>query len=154
MKGKLSKPLFRTIVENTPLVSIDLIVENQYGQILLGQRLNKPAKDHWFIPGGRILKSEKMADAFARLAKEELNLELCLHDVELHGTYEHFYEDSFVDDNVSTHYVVLAYKVFASFDIDTLPGEQHNSYRWFDLDELIASNEVHLFTKDYFQERI
>jgi len=42
--GKLlKKRLWRVIVENVPLVSVDLVVEHD-GGILLGERENEPAK--------------------------------------------------------------------------------------------------------------
>ena len=47
----LDKEVFSSVIENTPLVSIDLVVKNKYGQTLLGKRLIKPAKAHWFVPG-------------------------------------------------------------------------------------------------------
>ncbi|HGU2589280.1 TPA: NUDIX domain-containing protein, partial [Escherichia coli] len=47
---------FATIVRSTPLISIDLIVENEFGEILLGKRINRPAQGYWFVPGGRVLK--------------------------------------------------------------------------------------------------
>ena len=64
---KLSHDEFAVVVEKAPLVSIDLIIENHRGQILLGMRTNEPAKDYWFVPGGRILKDERIAEAFERL---------------------------------------------------------------------------------------
>lgn len=51
-------------------------MENTQGQVLLGQRLNRPAQGYWFVPGGRIHKDETMTQAFARLTKEELGVEL------------------------------------------------------------------------------
>ena len=65
---------FKTVVESTPLISIDLIVRNKKGEVLLGQRINRPAKGDWFVPGGRILKDESFDNAFKRLIKSELNL--------------------------------------------------------------------------------
>lgn len=153
MKGILSESLFSTVIENTPLVSIDLIVENPSGQILLGQRLNKPAKSFWFVPGGRILKSETMECAFSRLTLNELNKIIPIENACLQGAYEHFYQDSFVDDNISTHYVVLAYKIKENIDINILPDEQHRHYKWFDKNELLSSDAVHFYTKNYFQDR-
>lgn len=47
---------FKTVIESTPLVSIDLIVLNSEGKILLGKRLKHPAQGYWFVPRGRILK--------------------------------------------------------------------------------------------------
>ena len=42
---------FKTVIENTPLVSIDLcLVCNN--QLLLGKRTNEPLKGEWFTPGG------------------------------------------------------------------------------------------------------
>ena len=64
MTQRLDKQTFQTVVAHTPLISLDLIVENVNGQVLLGQRLNKPAQGCWFVPGGRVLKDETMAHAF------------------------------------------------------------------------------------------
>ncbi|MDO6805290.1 NUDIX domain-containing protein, partial [Wenyingzhuangia sp. 1_MG-2023] len=68
----LSPDCFKNIVENTPLISVDFVVRNISGEVLLGQRLNRPAKGFWFVPGGRIIKNETLADAFLRLTKAEL----------------------------------------------------------------------------------
>ena len=35
---------FATVVRSTPLISIDLIVENDSGEFLLGKRTNRPAQ--------------------------------------------------------------------------------------------------------------
>jgi colanic acid biosynthesis protein WcaH len=68
----LEKQVFTTVIDSTPLVSIDLLVENTDGKVLLGYRNNRPAKGYWFVPGGRILKDESMDDAFKRLTLAEL----------------------------------------------------------------------------------
>jgi len=49
----LSQEDFATVVRSTPLISIDLVVENERGEFLLGQRTNRPAQGYWFVPGGR-----------------------------------------------------------------------------------------------------
>ena len=61
---KLNHDDFVEVVKKTPLVSIDLIVENDRNEVLLGFRKNEPAKNYWFVPGGRILKNERIAEAF------------------------------------------------------------------------------------------
>ena len=53
----LDAQTFRTVIENAPLISIDLYLIFE-GQILLGKRNNEPLKDEWFTPGGRIHKNE------------------------------------------------------------------------------------------------
>ena len=48
---------FKAVVENNPLVSIDLCLVCD-GQLLLGKRTNELLKGEWFTPGGRIHKDE------------------------------------------------------------------------------------------------
>jgi len=146
----LDKQTFQTVVRNAPLVSIDLVLMNSRGQVLLGQRTNRPAQGYWFVPGGRILKDEPMAQAFLRLTQAELGRSLPMADAEFLGVYEHFYRDNFSGTDFSTHYVVLGYRLPCDIDLDRLPVDQHRGYRWFDVAELLASDEVHENTKAYF----
>lgn len=69
---KLNQDTFSTIIEHTPLVSIDLVVICQNEKILLGQRLSRPAKGDWFVLLGRILKNESLSSAFKRLTLNEI----------------------------------------------------------------------------------
>ena len=59
----LDRETFIEVIRHTPLVSIDLIVTRDDGCVLLGQRLNEPARNYWFVPGGRIYKDEPLAHA-------------------------------------------------------------------------------------------
>lgn len=146
----LSENKFKSVIKNTPLISIDLIVENENNQILLGLRLNKPAKGFWFVPGGRIVKNETMAQAFSRLTKDELGVELQLSNATLIGPFEHFYDDNFSGDDFSTHYVVLGYRIKLDILLSQLPINQHGQYRWFDVTTLLDADDVHRYTKFYF----
>lgn len=47
----------RTVVEYTPLVSIDLVTMYQ-DKVLLGRRVNKPAFGYYFTIGGVVRKNE------------------------------------------------------------------------------------------------
>ena len=52
----LEREVFKKVVKNTPLVSIDIcIVWDE--KFLLGKRKNDPLKGFFFTPGGRILKN-------------------------------------------------------------------------------------------------
>ncbi|MGV2950389.1 GDP-mannose mannosyl hydrolase [Acinetobacter sp. AGC35] len=105
---------FKSVIQHTPLISIDLIVRNEQGEVLLGKRVNAPAKGYWFVPGGRVRKNETLDDAFVRLVKEELGIEsgVTRADAKFLGVFEHFYDDCVFCDDVSTHYIVLAYELF------------------------------------------
>lgn len=141
---------FKTVVESTPLISVDFIVKNNKGDYLLGKRTNRPAKGTWFVPGGRVLKDESFEQAFYRLIKSELNLDKIASSFK--GVYQHFYDDNFSEDCFSTHYVVLAYEISFNEELNSLPKEQHSSYQWFSEEELLTNESVHLHTKWYFQE--
>ena len=147
---KLSSTDFKTIVKSTPLVSIDLIVRDREGNVLLGKRTNRPAQGFWFVPGGRVLKDESFEYAFKRLIKEELGIDTV--DSIFKGIYQHFYDNNFSEDDFTTHYLVLAYEIIFNGDIASLPVAQHNDYRWFSEMALLAHDDVHIHTKWYFQK--
>lgn len=147
----ISNDKFKTVVENTPLVSIDFIIQNSEGHFLLGKRVNKPAQGFWFTLGGRIFKDERIKEAIKRLSKKEFNREITQEMLTFHGIYEHFYSDSYVDDAISTHYVVLAYRLKIEDEL-TLPKNEHSEYRYFSRDEILEGDDVHPYTKDYFKE--
>ena len=149
----LDKQTFTTVIESTPLVSIDLVVLDTNGNALLGQRLNRPAKGFWFVPGGRILKDESMAEAFKRLTKDELGTEFSIEQAKLLGPFDHFYTDNVFSDEFSTHYVAIAFVLQLENDLTNLPMDiQHDGYQWFDIEQLKADEKVHLHTKWYFDK--
>ena len=138
---------FKTIIESAPLISIDILLKKD-GKVLLGKRINKPAQGYFFSTGGRINKNESIDSAMAHIAKNQLNIEL-KYIPKFIGIFEHFYDDSIYKD-VSTHYVNLAYE-YEVKEVLNLPTEQHDEYRWFTIDELLQSTQVHKYTKDYFR---
>lgn len=145
----LDKETFSTVLHSTPLVSLDFVVYNDEGKVLLGQRLNRPAQGFWFVPGGRIYKNEALAAAFTRLTFAELGQEFDYAQAQLIGAYDHFYPDSVFGDGISTHYVALAHK-FSVQQLGQLPVVQHSYYAWFDVGQLLADEQVHPHTKAYF----
>jgi len=143
----LDDQTFKTVINSTPLISIDLLVKKD-NKILLGKRINKPAQGYLFSIGGRVYKNETINSAMMRIAKDELNIELKLTPSFI-GVFEHFYDDSIYQD-ISTHYVNLAYEIEIE-EIFNLPTEQHNEYQWLTIDELLKSKQVHKYVKDYFK---
>ena len=142
---------FTTSVSHLPLVSIDLLVRNSDGSILLGKRENRPARGHWFVPGGRIRRMERFEAAFRRVTNDELGLTIEKEDAEFQGVFEHMYDDSAFSDEIGSHYVSIA-MVLENCDLDLakLPQSQHKEYRWFNLQEIIEDSEVHERTKEFF----
>ncbi|MET6759719.1 GDP-mannose mannosyl hydrolase [Pseudoalteromonas sp. NCIMB_1079] len=145
----LDKSTFTTVIDSTPLISIDLLIENSQGQFLLGLRNNKPAQCFWFVPGGRVQKNETLDAAFTRLGQQELGVTINRSQALCLGPFEHFYTDSVFGDEVSTHYIVLGYKIVLDIDLNTLPAEQHHQYRWFTREEMINRDDVHKHSSWY-----
>ena len=145
----LNAQTFKTVIESTPLVSIDLclICNNQ---ILLGKRRNEPLRGKWFTPGGRIHKNETWRNALLRIAEVELGLsDIAVDDFALMGVWDHFYENSALDQYTSTHYVNLPhYAEFKSKPQITL-DHQHGEVKWFDLAAVSSDEKFNAYMRDY-----
>jgi colanic acid biosynthesis protein WcaH len=150
----LTRDQFSQVVRLTPLVSIDLVVRDQAGRMLLGLRENRPAQGCWFVPGGRIGKNERIEAAFRRISRMELGRALTPADARFLGVFEHLYDDNFAGaPGFGTHYVVLAYAldgVAADFD---LPRDQHSRYDWVTESDILSRQEVHPYVRAYCLRR-
>ena len=149
----LSQEDFATVVRSTPLISIDLIVENARGEFLLGKRTNRPAQGYWFVPGGRVQKDEPLAQAFERLTQAELGVRLPMAAGEFYGVWQHFYDDNFSGSDFSTHYIVLGFRLKLNQADLALPDAQHEAYRWLTPEALIADENVHDNSRAYFMDK-
>jgi colanic acid biosynthesis protein WcaH len=132
---------WETIVNNVPIVSVDLVIECPDG-IVLGQRSNEPAKGEWFVPGGRVQKGESLENAVRRVAMEELGVDIEI--IERLGVFEHFYETSEV--GCEKHYVAHGFHVWtenSGFESDT----QHGQLATFE--EL--PHDLHEYVVNYFE---
>ena len=70
--------------------NVALILMNQEGEILIGERLD--ASDCWQFPQGGVKSHETLREALAREVNEELSLpENCYEVLEQRGTYQYLY---------------------------------------------------------------
>lgn len=149
---KLNHENLLDVIKLTPLVSVDLIIRDIKGRVLLGMRTNRPARDYWFVPGGRICKNETIAHALARISLAEIGHELTIEQVRLQGGFDHIYEDNFAgEEDISTHYVVLAYQAVINDSVQLSGDSQHSDLKWWTVEDLLASDKVHPNTKAYFK---
>lgn len=154
--GLLPLAQFQQSVAALPLVSVDWVLTNPAGELLVGQRLNAPARGAWFTPGGRIRKGEPLAAALQRVAAEELGLTeeragALAQRGELMGAWDHFYPDAAFSPTVPTHYVNLPYAArLSEAEVNALGlpvGEQHGHWRWLPLAH--AEQQVHAHVQPY-----
>jgi colanic acid biosynthesis protein WcaH len=150
--GYLTDDQLREIIHFTPLVSIDLVIENQAGQILLAQRNNEPAQGYYFVPGGMIRKDETRGQAFQRILLRETGLTGDIFRAVFLGVFEHHYQSNrFGDPAFGTHYVVLGYHLKLDEDPQIVLDDQHSQYRWASRSALMDAGDVHENTKDFFR---
>jgi len=154
MPALLSHDDLRSVVRLSPLAAIDLIIRNGRGEVLLGLRNNEPARGFYFVPGGMILKNERLHEAFARLLKTETDYAANFADARLLGAYEHFYAaNRFGEAGFGTHYVTLGYELRIDAAAEPKPDAQHRELSWWSERDLLASPAVHDNAKAYFINR-
>jgi len=153
---RVPRAAFRTLVRWAPIVSIDLIILNGEGEVLLGYRTNRPARNTWFVPGGRVFKGERIAAALARIARQETGMEVRPSAAAFAGAFEHFYRNSTFAGSrrLSTHYVVLAFVVRARKGLRFRADSQHRRLAWFSRRNVLRLGSVHANTKAYFRMRL
>lgn len=146
----LSDKEFSNIIELTPLVSIDFIIKYN-DMFLLGKRNNEPAKNYYFVPGGRIFKNEKLEEACKRLSKKELGIIINFNQLEFLTNTQHIYNNNVFDNNFNTHYVCLAYiyqlkeEEYNKICFD----DQHSELLWLSKHEILNNKKVHINTINY-----
>jgi colanic acid biosynthesis protein WcaH len=138
-----------TVVRNVPIVSVDLVVRSPDG-VVLGKRVNEPAKGEWFVPGGRVHKHERLTDAVHRLAGEELGVV----DVTIReslGAYEHLYDTSDVDGSDGKHYLANGFVVETDVGVAEMElDDQHGEVRAFEPEAL--PGDLHEYTAAYLRD--
>lgn len=145
----LDPKIFKTIVEHTPLVSIDLCLVCR-GEILLGKRNNEPLKGWWVTPGGRIQKNETWQNGLRRIALSELGLPVEGTDgFTLMGIWDHFYPNSAIDQKISTHYLNLPHYTCVETRPEIVADDQHSEFEWFDLKVVASSEAFHTYMGYY-----
>ena len=102
----LDNKLWEIIVGNMPIPAKDLLFFSNEKGLLMGKRLNKPAKDFYFVPGGRVFKNENKENAIKRIASEEIDLSINPIDCVPIGTYDHFYDESIFKNSRSLSVIV------------------------------------------------
>tara|TARA_Y100000591_G_scaffold325039_2_gene345386 strand:- start:11 stop:517 length:507 start_codon:yes stop_codon:yes gene_type:complete len=150
--GFIPKNEYVDVIKKTQIISTDFLIFNNEGQVLLGLRNNEPAKNTWFVPGGRVYKHEMIDDAVKRITKQELGQSLTkTSDL---GVYHHIYPNNFDNNDHGTHYVVFAVNIVLesndSYDLTQIPDDQHSTLKWWNVEDILSDPNVHNYTKNYF----
>jgi colanic acid biosynthesis protein WcaH len=125
-----------------PIACVDVaIIIN--GKVLLVKRNNEPAKDEYWLPGGRIYKNETMIDCAKRKAIEEVGIECNVGNL-IHTGETIFNTGPF---DIPVHTVNFCFIMFPTYDrIEFKLDEYHSDYK------LIDKITPDLNQCDYFQK--
>lgn len=150
---RLASAQFKAIVQDTVLVSLDLLFINERNEVLVGRRKHGPARNYLFVPGWRVMKGGTLAAALRRVAEQETRLSVSPDQIVLHGIYAHIYDDScFEDTTISTQYVVITCSCAINSDAPIDLDQQHEDLHFVPIADLIADPHVHPYTQRYLQE--
>ena len=80
----------------------------------------------------------------------ELGLnDIAVEDFALMGMCDHFYSNSALDQNTSTHYVNLPHYAEFKSEPQIALDDQHGEFEWFDLSVVADDEKFHLYTRNY-----
>lgn len=152
---KAPKDIFLNTVRYFPTVSINTIIRNPKGEVLFIKRDRQPAKDKWWIPGGRVLLGESMKEAAIRIVREEVGLTANLVDISDRYLEEFFKTDDYspedfadyAEDISMFHYIASVALFDCSDNEDIVLDNQSSDYRWSATD--LTDHEI---LRAYFDE--
>ncbi|MFH1246306.1 MAG: NUDIX domain-containing protein [Candidatus Liptonbacteria bacterium] len=124
---KIPDTLYKEIYQSVPIFCVDVIAVDGRERYLLTKRKNKPLKDTWGFPGGRVLKNEKVEDAAMRKLHEETGL--VGKFIRQIGFYE-FIDKEGSYENTSVHTPVVVCLVRVSGKEDVRLDNQSSEYVW------------------------
>jgi colanic acid biosynthesis protein WcaH len=135
----IEETLYREIIKVFPIPCVDLMIENENGELLLLKRRNNPAKGFWWFPGGRVLKDESRKLAAERKLKEECGI-TAYHSIEEVGTYDLLLE---MPGGEVSHGITTVFRIKISCQEIQLDS-QSESFEWKNVN-LIDSKNYHDF---------
>jgi len=118
-KQRLTNKVYDLLRKTTPFCNIDLIIKNN-NKFLLGKRIIKHYTNYWSLPGGRIMRGEKIRNGIKRIAFEECSC--YISKPKFIGMYE----------NVTKHRHDINLTFAVSYTKGNLkPDLQHSQLKWF-----------------------
>jgi colanic acid biosynthesis protein WcaH len=125
---KVSHDEYKKFLSTMPIVCVDCLVENDKGEYLLVKRKNEPLKGEFWVPGGRLHKNERLADAVRRKMREEIGVDVEI--IENVGFFEEFFHDTEQDADGGVHSISVVYRVRPlSYEIKL--DDQSAEWGWF-----------------------
>jgi len=124
----LSNADYKKVMETMPVICIDCLVQNEAGEFLLVKRQNEPLKGEFWVPGGRLLRNERLEEAVHRKMREELGVDVEI--IKNLGFFEEFFDKTAQNAEGGFHAVSFLYLVRPLGNCITLDC-QSSEWGWF-----------------------
>jgi len=130
-EDRIPNELYKKILENVIIADIDIVIHNK-GKVLLVYRNEEPAKNQWWVPGGRQKRLEIGKKAVIEKTKQETGLDIKVE--KMIGVYEEIFDKTpFHDEEVKTHHLIRAYLVKPiNGDQQVKIDKTSLDYKWID----------------------
>jgi colanic acid biosynthesis protein WcaH len=126
MRKFIPEELYYQILENVPIACVDVAIIAK-GSALLVRRKDSPAKDQWWVPGGRVRKGEMMRETAMRKAHEEAGI--ACHVGPIIHTAETIFPDG--PNGIPVHSINSCFFLYpVSPDFTPQLDEHHHAYKW------------------------
>ncbi len=136
---------YKQALDTLPILCVDLLLQNKEGEYLLVYRNNEPLKGEWWVPGGRIHKTESVMVSARRKCQEELGLGISSFEVV--GFLEEFFEDA--PFGVQSGFHAVSIVLHAVIDTNKIKLDQQ-SENWKFSKELPPRIKIQPFQKGSF----
>src|SRR6478735_2874767 len=103
-KGDLPEDVFRFVSRLTPLITVDLLIQDDQSRTLLTWRDDEFFGPGWHIPGGVIRFKESSGDRLRACAREELGADIAWDPAPLHVL------ELMSAQDVRGHHITLLYR--------------------------------------------
>ncbi len=120
----IQQDLYDRILYSIPIACVDIAIIRD-NEVLLVKRKDAPAKDQWWVPGGRVLKGEMMRDTAKRKAFEEVGMEVTVGPI-IH-TAETIFEDG--PNGIPVHSINSCFILFPKDNIIKLDSHSLD-FKW------------------------
>ena len=152
----LNPKIYKQVITNSIVSSVDVIFVNREGKILLGLRNNEPLRWVYYIPGGMRYKGETMIDWVKRKMKEELEIDIDEKKLIFLGVYDDIFEVWFFE-GIKGHSCPITYVYHLSEDEEkniSIGDNQHNDLKFFNIHDPTLHEMVKIRVRDMKEKGI
>lgn len=151
----LSDEDYGILLDTVAIACVDIVVLNQYDEMLLGKRTREPQPDWWII-GGRMIPGESFEQAAARNLLRELGLDIEPNRFHYLDTFSLVWSKrTQPPQNNGCHTIsITMFVTLTDREITTItPNDEYSELKWRSLRDIVTS-DLHTMVISCAQTRI